>query len=102
MPGVRAGHLFFDTSDFYPCFWGGFYPSFGPPQIAVITYGWVRGWVGGMARLMDLPLSNWGYGRAPFQLGIWTGPFLVGDPQTSFAICYGVEQWGHCVLHQSR
>ena len=23
---------------------------------------------------MDRPLSNWGYGLAPFQLGIWTGP----------------------------
>ena len=24
---------------------------------------------------MDLPLSGWGYGSAPLQLGIWTGPF---------------------------
>ena len=26
---------------------------------------------------MDWPLSGWGYGLAPFQLGIWTSPFLV-------------------------
>ena len=28
---------------------------------------------------MDRPLSSWGYGLAPFRLGIRTGPFLVGD-----------------------
>ena len=28
---------------------------------------------------MDWPLFGWGYGPAPFQLGIWTGPFSVGD-----------------------
>ena len=28
-----------------------------------------------MVRLMDLALSNWGYGLAPFRLGI-LGPFL--------------------------
>ena len=28
---------------------------------------------------MDWPFFGWGYGLAPFQLGIWTGPFLVGD-----------------------
>ena len=25
------------------------------------------------------PLSSWGYGLAPFQLGIWIGPFPIGD-----------------------
>ena len=29
--------------------------------------------------LKHWPLSGWGYGLAPFRLGIWTGPFLVGD-----------------------
>ena len=28
---------------------------------------------------MDRPLSSWGYGLAPFYLGIWTGPFAIGD-----------------------
>ena len=28
---------------------------------------------------MDRPLSIWGYGPAPFRLGIWAGPLLVGD-----------------------
>ena len=28
---------------------------------------------------MERPLSSWGYGSAPFQLGICTGPFPVGD-----------------------
>ena len=28
---------------------------------------------------MDWPLSGWGYGLAPFQLAMSTGPFLVGD-----------------------
>ena len=28
---------------------------------------------------VDWPLSGWGYGLAPFRLGIWTGPFPVGD-----------------------
>ena len=28
---------------------------------------------------MDWLLSEWGYGPAPFQLGIWTGAFLVED-----------------------
>ena len=28
---------------------------------------------------MDWPLSRWGYGLAPFQLGIWSGPFPVED-----------------------
>ena len=95
---------------------------------------------------MHWPLSSWGYGPAPFQLGIWTGPFpspivphitqcdafqgynvllcivkqarWVGHmvipsacllwsitfcpscPQTSFAICCGVEHWGQGVQHQ--
>ena len=31
---------------------------------------WVGGFVGGMVHLMDLPLSSWGYGLAPFWLGI--------------------------------
>ena len=25
------------------------------------------------------PLSSWGYGPAPFRLGIWTGPFPIRD-----------------------
>ena len=28
---------------------------------------------------MHRPLSGWGYGPAPFKLGIWNGPFLVGE-----------------------
>ena len=28
---------------------------------------------------MDWPLSGWGYGPAPVQLGTWTSPFAVGD-----------------------
>ena len=28
---------------------------------------------------MDWPLSSWGYGPVPFRLGIWTGPFPVED-----------------------
>ena len=48
---------------------------------------WVGGWDGAIwddfsswtcpfpVADMDWPLSNWGYGLAPFQLGIWTGPF---------------------------
>ena len=27
---------------------------------------------------VDWPLFGWGYGPAPFWLGIWTGPFPVG------------------------
>ena len=47
------------------------------------------GWVGGMVRLMDLPLCGWGYGPAPFRLGIWTGPFPVGDMDRPLA------NWGY-------
>ena len=54
---------------------GGFYPSFCSLRIAVATNGWVSKWVGGMVHLMGLPFSIWGYGRAPFQMGIWTGHF---------------------------
>ena len=28
---------------------------------------------------MDQPTFSWGYGLAPFRLGIWTAPFPVGD-----------------------
>ena len=28
---------------------------------------------------LDVPLSGWGYGLAPFQLDIWTAPFPIGD-----------------------
>ena len=38
---------------------------------------------------MDLPLSNWGSGLAPFQLGTWTGPFPVGD------IDRPLSSWGY-------
>ena len=43
-----------------------------PPVLACPTlqWLWVSGWVGGMVRLMDLPLSSWGYGLAPFPLVI--------------------------------
>ena len=49
--------------------------------------GWVGGWNGAIwddfsSRIcpfpngdMDRPLSNWGYGLAPFELGILTSPF---------------------------
>ena len=37
---------------------------------------------------MDLPLSGWGYGPAPFELGIWTGPFPVGDMDGPFSLTY--------------
>ena len=37
----------------------------------ILPLGWVSGWVGGMGRFgMISP-----HGLAPFQLGIWTGPF---------------------------
>ena len=45
---------------------------------------------------MDWPLSGWGYGLAPFRLGIWTGPFPVGDmdrPLSSWG--YGLGGIGH-------
>ena len=29
--------------------------------------------------LFAWPISNWGYGLAPFRLGMWMGRFLVGD-----------------------
>ena len=32
-----------------------------------------------LVRDMDRPLSIWGYGLAPFKLGIWFGPFPAGD-----------------------
>ena len=45
--------------------------------------GWVGGWMGwgnlGWLLHVDLPLSGCGYGPAPFQLGIWTCHFPVGD-----------------------
>ena len=34
-------------------------------------------------------LSGWGYGLAPFQMGIWTGPFLVGDTD------WLLSRWGY-------
>ena len=36
---------------------------------------------------MDWPLSGWGYGLAPFWLGIWTGPFPI-DMDRSLS-CWG-------------
>ena len=35
---------------------------------------------------MDWPLSNWRYGLAPFQLGIWTGPFPVAGMAQSLEL----------------
>ena len=37
------------------------------------------------------PLSGWRYGLAPFRLGIWTGPFLVGD------WLHGVRRCEYCL-----
>ena len=47
----------------------------------ILPLGWVSGWVGGvgdlgLSHLVDLPLSSWGYGPAPFQLGMCTGRLL--------------------------
>ena len=36
---------------------------------------------------MDWPLSNWEYGPSRFRLGIWTGPFLVGDRDWPLSGC---------------
>ena len=66
---MHAGHLFFAFSNFYPCFWGGFYPSFGPPQIAVV---YIR--MGELVGVWDgVP-----HEPAPLWLGTWTSAFPVG------------------------
>ena len=39
--------------------------------------------------LFAWPLSGWGYGPAPFRLGIWTGPFSVGDMD------WPLSSWGY-------
>ena len=31
---------------------------------------------------------------------LWSISFCPSCPQTSFAICYGVEYWGHSVLYK--
>ena len=36
---------------------------------------------------MDWPLSSWGYGLAPFHLGIWIGPFPVFRFMLGFKGC---------------
>ena len=38
---------------------------------------------------MDQPLSVWGYGPAPLQLGMLTGEFPVGDMD------WPLSSWGH-------
>ena len=43
----------------------------------------MEGGEGGLKRTVPVlvlwwPLSNWGYGLAPFRLGIWTGHFPIG------------------------
>ena len=43
---------------------------------------------------MDRPLSCWAYGLAPFQLGIWIVPFLVGPARFSLGIWAGSFQAG--------
>ena len=48
--------------------------------------------------LFALPLSSWGYGPAPFRLGIWIGPFPVEDtypqkPLLSWRAPKGVWRW---------
>ena len=42
---------------------------------------------------MDQPLSGWGYGPAPFRLGIWVGPFLVGDVDRPFLVAHFSTRW---------
>ena len=57
------------------------------PRMGEWVGGWVGGWDGAIwddfssctcpfpVGDMFRALSNWGYGLAPFRLGIWTGPF---------------------------
>ena len=43
---------------------------------------------------MDRPLSSLGYGMAPFQLGIWIGPFQVGDMGIEHALSICLDNCG--------
>ena len=59
-------------SDFHACFWVDSTPRMGE-------------WVGGMGRFgMISP-----HGFAPFRLGIWTGPFPIGDMD------WPLSNWGY-------
>ena len=79
---ARVGHLFGPFLIPTPVFWVDFTPRMGE-------------WVGGLDGAiwdgfsswtcpfpvgdMDRPHASWGYGLAPFRLGIWTSPFPFGD-----------------------
>ena len=48
------------------------------------------------------PLSSWGYGLAPFRLGIWIGPFPVGDmdrPLSGSGYGLAPSGWGYGPTH---
>ena len=75
--GTHGTHRasFWATSDSYSCFWGDSTPPMGGWDGAI--WDDLSSWacpfpVGDM----DWPLSNWGYGLAPFQLGYGPAPFL--------------------------
>ena len=51
---------------------------FGDMEWASASWGY------GFAHNSRQPVASWGYGKAPFHVGIWHTPFVVGDMDSPY------------------